>query len=161
MTRFFRLLPIFGLLALCGMAKKPTVSLGFFAEANPQDTSVFSSPVRLQTPTPRAAYVEKVPTVSEHDVSAMFPFPAPDGSYGCAFRLNETGRLHLEVLSTDRRGTSLVVFLLTKNSVHQVIDLLIDKPISDGIISVPHGFTALEISEMQKQFKPWVAPKKK
>ena len=58
-----------------------------------------------------------------------------------------------EVLSTELRGKSLVVLLQTKNApAHQLPDLVIDRKISDGVIYVPHGITALEIKVLEKEF---------
>ncbi len=142
------------LLFLPGAASKNyQIGIRFHTEANANDSGVFSSPVTVQYPAAHQAYVEQVPRVSERDVKGIYPFPAEDGSYGCAFYLDGTGRLHLEVLSTERRGTCLVVFLQTKLGVHHVGDLLIDQRISDGIIVVPRGFTQLEISALEKEFK--------
>ena len=134
-------------------SKKIDAGIRFHTEANPNDTAVFSTSVIIQYPTAHQAYVEKVPRVSERDVRAIYPFPANDGSWGCAFYLDDQGRIHLESLSTEKRGSCLVVFLSTKMGVHHVADLVIDQRITDGIIVVPHGFTQLEITMLQKEFK--------
>jgi hypothetical protein len=166
MKHLFRLTLCFLALALLpgAASKKTDVGIRFHTEANPNDTAVFSTSVVIQYPTSHQAYVEQVPRVSEREVRAIYPFPANDGSYGCAFYLDNVGLIHLEALSSERRGTCLVVFLQTKLGVHHVTDLLIDKKITDGIIVVPHGFTQLEIAALQKQFKtlaPEKAPQKK
>lgn len=145
-----RLLPLFALLFL-GAAKKPALSVRFHLEANARDGEPFAMPVKLRNP-PRDAFAERVPSISERDVRAIFPVTAPDGSFGCAFQLNKHGSLKLQTMSLEKRGSAIVVFISTKAGMHQVIDLVIDKPIRDGIIYVPQGMTQLEILALQKQF---------
>ena len=134
-----------------GMARKPEISVRFFAEANAQDTDKFATPIALKNP-PRAAYIEKVSAVNEKMIKAIYPFQAKDGTWGCAFTLNDSGKMNLEVVSTEHRGSSIVVFVGTKTGTHQVIDMLIDKPIRDGIVSIPSGLTELEIAAFTKEF---------
>ncbi len=145
-------LPLLAFFLFTGMNRPPDLAFRVHVEANQQDTSTFSAPAELQYPTPHTAWIEKIPRISEREVKAIFLTPASDGTWGCAFKLDETGRLHLEVLSTEKRGKSLVVFLQTKNFTHQVIDLVIDQKISDGVIYVPHGITSKEVKILQKEF---------
>lgn len=134
-----------------GMGRKPGISVRFFAEANAQDTDKFATPIALKNP-PRAAYIEKVSAINEKMVKAIYPFQAKDGTWGCAFKLDDSGRMNLELVSTEHRGSSMVAFVGTKAGTHQVIDMLIDKPIRDGIISIPSGLTELEIAAFTKEF---------
>ena len=146
------LLPVLAFLCFAAAAKKqPDVTVRIHAEANPQDGERFANPAALRFP-PRAAYIQKVPVVSERHIKAIYPFQAPDGSWGCAFKLDGSGRLALEVLSTDRRGSSIVVFLSTRKATHQVIDMVIDQRVTDGVITVQQGLTELEIQLLKKQF---------
>jgi hypothetical protein len=142
-----------------GMASKPLITVRFYAEAKRQDTDRFARPITFKNP-PREGYIESVPSIHERHIKALFPFPAADGSMGCSFLLDNSGRLNLEVVSTERRGTSLVAFVGTKNGVHQVLELLIDKPILDGIITIPRGLTDLEIEALKKAW-PVIGEKKK
>lgn len=159
MKRYFRLfLPI---LALCFVAfakKQPDVTVRFHAEANRMDGERFSTPAQLKYP-PRQTFLQRIPAISERQIKAIYPFQAADGTWGCAFMLNPSGRLALEVLSTDRRGSSVVAFVSTKTGTHQVIDMQIDKVITDGIITIQHGLTELEVAALQKAF-PAIAPSK-
>ena len=154
----FVLLPI---LALCivGMGRKDfPVSVRFFAEANANDTEKFATPIKFANP-PREGFIEKVPTISERNVKAIYPFPAADGTLGCAFQLDHSGRINLEVVSTERRGTSMVVYVGTKQGAHQVLDMVIDRSVRDGIISIQRGLTRMEIEAMSKQW-PVIGGKK-
>jgi hypothetical protein len=139
-------------LALLGMAHKPPgITVRFFVEANKQDSETFSTPVTLKNP-PRPAYIEKVPTVSERSFRAIFPFRAPDGTWGCAFKLDDQGRLDLDTASTSKRGYAIVPLIVTKAGRHQFSELVIDRPVRDGIISIPSDVTELEIAELRKLY---------
>jgi len=139
-------------LACLGMARGPKVTVRFYAEANPRDTEAFSKPVTFTNP-PRKAFIEKVPSINERSIKSIYPFQADDGTWGAAFLLDAKGRIDLEVVSTQRRGSSLVVFVMTKNGIHQVVDMVIDKPVRDGIITIPKGLTEMEIRELTKEYK--------
>ena len=152
------LLPILALGCL-GMAKKSAINVRFHVEANARDGEPFAMPIKFKNPE-RDGFIERVPSLSERDISAVHPVAAPDGTFGCVFQLTTHGRLGLQTLSTQQRGKSLVVFTSTKSGVHQVIDMLIDKPITDGIIYVPRGLTQLEIAALTKSF-PAIGAKKR
>lgn len=154
--RFRCFLPLLALVFI-GLAKKqPTVTVHFHVEANARDTSSFATPVMLQNP-PRQAFVEKIPSITERDVAAIYPFAANDGTLGCAFKLTEHGRFDLEAISADRRGSSIVAIVNGR----QVIDLQIDQRVSDGIITIAHGLGATEIEQMRKKFPVLGETKKK
>lgn len=151
-----------GLIALTflGMAQKPKITVRFFAEAGAADTDRFAQPITFRNPE-RKGFIERIPTVHENQIKTVYPFQANDGSWGCAFKLDPSGRLALEVVSTERRGTSLVAFVGTKTGTHQVVELFIDQPIRDGIISIPNGLTELEIAAITKQWPVMGQTKKK
>lgn len=151
MKSVLRLFPVVLALACLAMAKKQEVSVRFHAEGHARDTEAFSKPVKLQNP-PRDAYIEKVPSISEKSIKAMYPFQAADGSWGAAFKLDHKGRIDLEVLSTERRGSSMVIFVVTPKGIHQVVDVLIDRKVRDGVITIPQGLTELEIAALKKQY---------
>ncbi|MEI9896667.1 MAG: hypothetical protein WDN28_23100 [Chthoniobacter sp.] len=156
--KIYLLCALVGLAAL-GMGDKPAVTIRFYLEANAQDTEKFASPIHLQNP-PREAFIERIPAIHERMIKAIYPFKAANGTWGCAFKLDESGRIALDMLSGSRRGSSIVAMLSTKAHSRILIDMLIDKPIADGIISIPYGFTELEIAVLSKEF-PIVGQKKK
>ena len=158
--KFLRLAAI--VLAACAslaMAKKYPVTVRFFAEANALDGSTFSNPIKFESAR-REGHIEKIPTVSERNIEAIYPFRAPDGTMGCAFKLDRSGTIALDVLSTERRGSALVAFVGTKKGVHQVIDMIIDRPVNDGIITIQRGLTTLEVVALRKQW-PVMGERKK
>jgi hypothetical protein len=146
-------------LPLLGMAKKKNVALRFFVEANAQDTERFAEPLHLQNP-PRDIYIEKLPRIYERQIRSIYPFPAGNGTWGATLQLEESGRLNLEVLSTSMRGKLIVAVVATNAGTHQVADMIIDKPIHDGIITIPHGLTDVEIGVLSKEFH-LIKPKEK
>lgn len=153
----FRLLALLALpLFFCAAGKKTEMSVRVFTEGNKQDTESFSTPIKVENPRPHEIYIDKIPWITERNIRAMYPFRANDGTWGCAFKLDEIARLRLETISTDRRGTSMVVVFATKTGVHQVADLVIDAPVKDGVFSVPRGISDLELVTLRKQFHLWV-----
>jgi hypothetical protein len=142
------------------MAKKPKVTVRFHAEANPRDGESFARPIKLKN-LRRDAFMSRVPEFSERNIVAVFPFRAADNTWGCAFQFDIQGRIRLETMSNQARGSALVVFIGTKNGQHQVIDMLIDTTVSDGIITVPRGITDGEALILRQQFPIMGQEKKK
>ncbi len=129
--------------------KKPKVALRLFSEADAMDTEKFARPVTLKYP-PRPAFLNKIPHISEFDVVAVHPYPASNGSMGCAFKLNAHGTLALDTMSLQNRGKSAVVYVNGR----QVIDLVIDRRITDGILTIPFGLTESEIGAILQVWPP-------
>ena len=145
------LLPVLAL-ASFGFAKKPNITVRFHVEANEREGQPFAMPVTFHNPERKGAAAQ-IPAISERNIESIFPFLAPDSTSGCAFKLDNFGRTALEEMSLSNRGASVVVFVGTKTGTHQVIDMVIDKVIRDGIISIPRGLTDLEIAALEKEFK--------
>jgi hypothetical protein len=141
---------LLGLFTL-GMGGKPPVAIRFYVEGNRQDTETFSSPVHLENP-PRDAFIEKIPVINERMIRAIYPFQASNGTWGCSFKLDEDGRISLDTFSGSRRGSSVVAMLSTQKHTRKVIDMVIDKQISDGVITIPYGLTELEVAFLTKEF---------
>ena len=147
------LLSLLALTAGCAsFAKKPNITVRIHAEANERDGQPFAMPVTFHNPERKGAATQ-IPAITERNIESIFPFLAPDGSSGCAFKLDNFGRTALEEMSLSNRGASVVVFVGTKTGTHQVIDMVIDKVIRDGIISIPRGLTDMEIAALEKEFK--------
>ena len=142
------------------MSQKPEITVRFHTEANPNDGEAFATPVNLFYQH-RQVYLSRAADLSEKQIEKVLPFPAKDGSWGCVFKLNPQGRIRLETISGEARGSALVVFVATKSGQHQVADMIIDRPVTDGIITIPRGLTELEIAALKKKFKILWAPEKK
>jgi hypothetical protein len=125
------------------------------AQANPQDTDVFSIPARA-TSSGKDVAIEKLPWITEHDVIAFSPYPAKDGTFGALFQLDDHGRVVLDTLSVERRGGFLFVLVNGR----MITELQIDKRVSDGRIYVPSGLTAADVELMKKQWRSPGQPKR-
>jgi len=129
-------------------AKQRRCMLRVHAQANPRDTAVFATSVRAQVSGKDVA-IEKMPRISEQDVIAFYPYAAANGTYGALFQLDEHGRVTLDALSVERRGSFLFVFINGRT----ITELEIDKRVSDGRIYVPSGLTGADIELMKKDWR--------
>ena len=145
-------LPALCALALTGMTRKPDVSIRFHVEASGTEGAPFSVPVKFANPQ-RDGFMSSIPAISERNIVAVYPVPSPTGSWGCAFKLDENGRIGLDTLSREHRGGSLVGFISTKGGTHQLIDMVIDRPVTDGILWLPRGLTPGEIEMLIKTYR--------
>jgi hypothetical protein len=90
-----------------------------------------------------------MPWISEQDVTAFSPYPAQDGTYGALIQLDEHGRVVLDTLSIERRGSFLFVFINGR----LITELNVDKRVSDGKIYIPSGLTVADIDLMKKDWR--------
>jgi hypothetical protein len=128
-------------------ARKPHCTLRAHLEGNANDSDVFSSQLTSPT-TGRNVVIQKTPAISEHDVVGFTTYPNRDGSYGALFALNDHGKLALDTLSIEKRGTFLYVFVNGK----PVAELQIDRRVSDGKLYVASGLSAADVELMKKQW---------
>ena len=128
-------------------AGKKHCMLRIHAQANAQDTSTFSTAVRAKLSGKEVA-IEKVPRISENDVTGFIPYLVGEGNYGVLFQLDDHGRIALDALSVERRGGFLFVFINGR----AITELQVDKRVSDGMIYIPSGLTAADIKLMQKDW---------
>jgi len=133
-----------------GVAKERHCIFRVHVQGNPQDTAVFSTSVRAQLSGKEVA-IEKMPWISERDVIAFSPYPAANGTYGALFQLDEHGRVVLDTLSVERRGSLLFVFI--NGRLVPEPGLQIDKRVSDGKIYIASGLTAADINLMKKDWR--------
>ena len=118
------------------------------AEANPNDTATFSTSVRAMF-SGKTVSIERTPRLSERDVIAFYPYPAADGNYGALFQLDEHGRIALDALSVERRGSLLFVLINGR----AVTELQIDQRVADGRIYVASGLKKADIELMKKSWR--------
>ena len=139
---------ILALLAISATGKDRHCIFRVHAEANPNDTATFSSSVRALFSGKQVA-IERMPRLSERDVVAFYPYPAGDGNYGALFQLDEHGRLALDALSVERRGSLLFVLINGR----PITELQIDRRVSDGRIYIASGLTKADIELMKKDWR--------
>ena len=114
-------------------------------EANASNGPTFSTKLRLFG---RDVTIEKTPALSENDVTGLRVIRAADGTNGALFQLNEHGRLALDSLSVERRGSSLFVFINGRPAA----ELQIDRRVSDGKIYIASGLSANDIELLKKDW---------
>jgi hypothetical protein len=131
-----------------GSTKQRHCMLRVHAQANQQDTAVFATSVHAQVSGKDVA-IEKMPRISEQDVIAFYPYAAANGSYGALFQLDEHGRVALDALSIERRGSFLFVFINGR----PITELEIDRRVSDGRIYIPSGLSGADIELMKKDWR--------
>jgi hypothetical protein len=129
-------------------AKKPRATLRAHVEGNENDGAAFATQLRSPI-SGKNIVIEKVPTISERDVVAFYPYDAPDGTFGVLFQLNDHGKLALDTLSLERRSRFLYVFVNGRPAA----ELQIDRRVSDGKLYVPSGMTAADIELMKKEWR--------
>ena len=130
-------------------ARKPRCTVRAHLEGNANDGEVFSSRLTSQA-TGKSIVIQKTPVISEHDVVGFTSYPAADGSFGVLFDLNDHGKLALDTLSIEKRGTYLYVFVNGR----PVAELQIDRRVSDGKLYVASGLSAADVELMKKDWPP-------
>jgi hypothetical protein len=126
--------------------RDPSIFVRFHVEVTQADPT-FATKVTAGNP-PREVLVEKLPSISERDISSFYPYQAADGTYSAVFQLDEHGRVTLETLSEESRGKSLLAAVNGR----AVALMTIDKPVNDGIIFIPRGLTEAEIRQLGESY---------
>ena len=135
--------------------KQPHCTFRLHTEANASDGAPFSTQIRSPF-TGKNVAIEKIPAISENDVVAFQVYQAADKTFGVLVQLNDHGRLALDSLSVERRGTLLFVFVNGR----PITELQIDRRVSDGKIYIASGLTINDIGAMRKDWL-LVGPEKK
>lgn len=148
MHRFWAVVILMVLPLSAAPAKKRHCMLRVHTEANPNDTAVFSTSVKAQL-SGKEVSIEKTARITEDDVQAFYPYPLGNGQFGVLLQLDEHGRVALDVLSVERRGSFLFVFINGR----AVTELQIDKRVTDGQLYIPSGLTSADIELMKKDWR--------
>lgn len=149
MHRLSLLLVAIACLALTAGAKKQkAVSLRVHPEGGTEGGQ-FSKPIELINQK-KVVNMATMPLLNEADIISAYAFPDPNGSgtYGAYFKLEPHGAKLLEQQTLSQRGTYLLVFF---NGRH-VTDLMIDRPVQDGLFAIPAGLTPMEADLLKYDF---------
>jgi hypothetical protein len=142
-----------------GAAKKPpVVDIRIHALGTAAEAPTFAIPSTLLNGTP--VFLARMPLLTHREIKAIYPFIAADGSHGTYFKVDNHGSRVLHQHTMSRRGELLVVLINGR----QVSNLLVDRPIDDGIVSVPRGLSADDIALLTSVFPvigQQAAPKKR
>lgn len=144
--RFLRFALAVGLLFCTGAAKKPTLDLRVHALGTAAEAPTFAYPTTLLNGTP--VFLQRMAMLTEREVSSVYPFSAADGSQGIYLKLGAHGSRLLQQYTASNRGAMLVVLLNGR----QVSNLLVDRPVNDGIVCIPRGLNDDEISLLSLAF---------
>ncbi len=126
--------------------RDPNIAIRFHSQVSTFDPS-FAAKVTVGNP-PRVLLVEKIPSLSERDIAAFYPYKAADGTFSAAFQLDRHGAAVLETVSAQNRGRYIVAAV----NARPVALLAVDKKITDGIIYIPYGLTLEEIHKLGESF---------
>jgi hypothetical protein len=133
----------------CGMSGQ-RFAISFHSQAGDMDNprSIF----RWQLPGRSSPTVfKKVPEFTHKDIAAFHSFRSEDGqSNGVTLRLDFRGTSALEMVTRTRRGEVLLAMI----NGTPVDYLTIDKPVSDGIITIWEGVPETVIAEIKKKHPP-------
>ncbi len=141
------LLPLLAASLLCtGGAKKPDFDLRIHGQATAAEAPTFAFPATLLNGVP--TYLQRMPLITEREVKSVYPFPAPDGTSGVYLKLNSHGTGLLGQYTMERRGRELVVMLNGR----QVSNLVVDRPVNDGIVSIPRGLSQEDVDLLALTF---------
>lgn len=152
MNRFLAL----GLFLVCfatpvsAMSGKPKFTLSFHAQGSDMESprTIF----RYAIPGHAHPLVfKRVPEISNSNIAAYHDFPTSNGNgRGLALRLDFRGTNALEMVTRNRRGEVLLAMI----NGTPVDYLTIDKPVSDGIITIWEGVPETVIAEIKKKYPP-------
>lgn len=91
-----------------------------------------------------------LPEFSQQNVSGIHPFPAEDGTFGVALKLDFKGTHALEIATRMGRG-QILISMVNGTLVDYV---QIDKPVTDGIYTIWRGLPQELITELEKKYPP-------
>ncbi len=125
---------------LCtGGAKKPVVELRIHGEGIAAEAPTFAFPATLLNG--RETFLSRMPLITQREIHSVFPFAAADGSQGVYLKLDNHGSGLLKQHTMERSGRLLAVFFNGR----QVSNLVVDRPVNDGIVSIPRGLDSAEV----------------
>lgn len=130
-----------------GGVKKTSVSIQVYAVASSSDTGVKRMALSIEN-APSEVMVQKQPVFSQKDIVAFYPFVAHDGSVGVYFQLDGGSSELLKELTITRQNTYVIAVINQR----PVCMLLIDRPVTDGLIVIPNGITKEQRFELGQQF---------
>lgn len=144
--KFPRLLIAAAAFACVAGAKKPVLDLRVHAEGSEAEAPTFAIPATLLNGKP--TFLQRMPLVTQSEVESIYPFAAADGSQGVYLKLGQHGSRLLQQHSMSQQGKLLVVMLNGR----MVSNLLVDRPINDGIVCIPRSLTPEDIALLTAAF---------
>jgi hypothetical protein len=128
--------------------KKEALSLRVHGETAMEEGERFAVPVVLLDG--RRTAVSIMPLLNERDIRSVSPFRSADGSYGVYLHLDQHGANLLTQYSLEHMGRNSMLVVMVNG--RHVTDLLVDKPVRDGIFPIPAGLTIVEAARFSNAF---------
>jgi len=95
----------------------------------------------------KTLYFRRMPEVSTKDIVAFSPFPSDVGEgYGVVFQLKDNAAKRLMAITNFNQGR----WMLAEVNGRAVDGVLIDKPVSDGMLVIWKGVTLEDITLFEK-----------
>lgn len=136
--------------AALNLQEKPKFTLSFHTQGSDMDSprSIF----RESIPGKQYPVIFKlVPEFTQNNIAAYHSFPAPSGNAnGVMLRLDFRGANALDLVTRTRTGE----IMLTMVNGHPVDYLTIDRPVSDGVVTIWEGISDEVVAEMAKKYPP-------
>ena len=89
-----------------------------------------------------------IPEFTDKSIAAFHPFPAEDGTYGVALKLDFKGANALDIVTRTRSG-EILMSMVNGTVVHWV---RIDRPVHDGVFTIWRGLAEELITQMDKEY---------
>lgn len=132
-----------------GAGKKTKMALiTFHLEGEETGNPKFMTPVKLGKEH-RQYYFNKIPIFTDKDIEWFYPFTSRDGaSFGAAFKLKDHAATNLKALTLTNQGKIIGI----RASDAQLSAVLIDRPVSDGVIVMWEGLQQRHLAEFRARF---------
>lgn len=146
MKRFAPLLLALLTPLLLGFSRKTEFTITFHSLATEVDPPKTMFPFDLNG---KRVFFKIVPEVSQQNIVAFYPFPAEAGKgNGLTLQLDFRGRASLELISRTRHDE----YLLAMVNATPVDFVILDQPVTDGIITIWQGVPDEIIKAMDKKY---------
>lgn len=143
----FLALAVCCLTACSALDKKPKVVITVHSQGSDMDNpkTIFRRQIEGRT-----MVFKILPEFSQQCIAGIHPFPAADGTFGLAMKLDFKGTNSLDIVTRMGRGGYLMSMV---NGT--VVDYVqIDKPVTDGIFTIWRGLPQELVTELEKKYPP-------
>jgi hypothetical protein len=133
------------LIPACESAKKDKVIITVHSQGTDMDSpkTIFRRPINGRT-----MIFKIIPEFSTQSVSAIHAFPADDGTYGVAMKLDFKGTQSLDIVTRLRRGE--ILMSMVNGAVVDYVQ--IDRPVSNGLFTVWRGIPAELVASLEEKY---------
>jgi hypothetical protein len=145
MHRLFIAILLAALLPACESSRKDKVLITVHSQGTDMDSpkTIFRRPVAG-----REMIFKIIPEFSNQSIAAIHPFPADDGTYGVALKLDFKGTQSLDIVTRLRPGE----ILMTMVNGTVVDHVRIDRPVSNGLFTVWRGIPAELVGSLEEKY---------